>query len=108
MRKIKRSGMLVYFDTRPLLERLSPQDVKELLLALLDYAENGVVPSFQKEALSCCWPLLASRMDADRERYEQRVESNRRAARARWAAHMTENTEAGEETESACMQLDAI
>ena len=45
-------------------------------------------------------------MDADRERYQQRVESNRRAARARWAAHMTEDMET--EEECPCMQTDAI
>lgn len=97
MTQIKRSGILMYFDMKPVLERLSDHEVKELLLAILDYGENGVVPEFHSATLACFWPLLASRMDADRERYQQRVESNRRAARARWAAHMTEDMETEEE-----------
>ena len=80
MTQIKRSGILMYFDMKPVLERLSDHEVKELLLAILDYGENGVVPEFHSATLACFWPLLASRMDADRERYQQRVESNRRAA----------------------------
>ncbi len=106
MTQIKRSGILMYFDMKPVLERLSDHEVKELLLAILDYGENGVVPEFHSATLPCFWPLLASRMDADRERYQQRVESNRRAARARWAAHMTEDMET--EEECPCMQTDAI
>ena len=66
MTQIKRSGILMYFDMKPVLERLSDHE----------------------------------------ERYQQRVESNRRAARARWAAHMTEDMET--EEECPCMQTDAI
>lgn len=69
MTQIKRSGILMYFDMKPVLERLSDHEVKELLLAILDYGENGVVPEFHSATLACFWPLLASRMDADRERY---------------------------------------
>ena len=46
MTQIKRSGILMYFDMKPVLERLSDHEVKELLLAILDYGENGVVPEF--------------------------------------------------------------
>ena len=106
MTQIKRSGILMYFDMKPVLERLSDHEAKELLLAILDYGENGVEPEFRSATLACFGPLLASRMDADMERYQQRVESNRRAARARWAAHMTEDMET--EEECPCMQTDAI
>lgn len=106
MTQIKRSGILMYFDMKPVLERLSDHEARELLLAILDYGENGVEPEFRSATLACFWPLLASRMDADMERYQQRVESNRRAARARWAAHMTEDMET--EEECPCMQTDAI
>ena len=64
MTQIKRSGILMYFDMKPVLERLSDHEVKELLLAILDYGENGVVPEFHSATLACFWPLLASRMDA--------------------------------------------
>ena len=37
MTQIKRSGILMYFDMKPVLERLSDHEVKELLLAILDY-----------------------------------------------------------------------
>ena len=106
MTQIKRAGIVMYFDMRPVVEKLSDHEAKELLLAILDYGENGVMPEFRSATLECCWPLLASRMDADRERYRQRVESNRRAARARWAAHLAEDMET--ETECTGMQTDAI
>ena len=60
MTQIKRSGILMYFDMKPVLERLSDHEVKELLLAILDYGENGVVPEFHSATLACFWPLLAS------------------------------------------------
>lgn len=59
MTQIKRSGILMYFDMKPVLERLSDHEVKELLLAILDYGENGVVPEFHSahwRASGRCWP----------------------------------------------------
>lgn len=98
MENKKRSGMVLYFDMRSLFERLSAEETKELLLAIMDYAENGVVPTFRCEKLDCFWPLLTSRMDADRDRYERRVAASRRAAYIRWAAHEEEMSSEEEDT----------
>lgn len=68
----KQPGVMLYFDIRPSLKRLSTQEKGELFEAILDYGEFGVVPDLDG-LLGIAWDFIQPRLDRDRERYGARV-----------------------------------
>lgn len=84
MSEKKRPGMILYFELRSIFEALPGDKCRNLLLAMMDYAENGVVPDDLDPALVYIWPVIRFRLDADDQRYQSRVQAARRAALIRW------------------------
>ena len=57
---------------------LPPEQVGELMFALMDYQETGEVPDLPKgSALAMCFSFIKKRMDKDNSKYEERCERNR-------------------------------
>ena len=56
----KRPGVLLYFDIRNGMKRLSTSDKGRLFDAILDYAENGVVPDFEG-GLGVAWDFIVQK-----------------------------------------------
>lgn len=83
MAEKERPGVMVYFDLRPCLKRLSLEDKGFLLEAILDYAQYGAPPELDGMA-GVAWDFIRPRIDRDAERYEEIVENKRKAARKRW------------------------
>jgi hypothetical protein len=79
----KQPGVMLYFDRCSALKRVSYEDKGRLLEAILEYGEHGVVPDFDG-VLGLAWDFIRPGLDKDRERYERRVESAKRAANTRW------------------------
>ena len=50
---MSKPGVVVYFDIRPCIARLSLSEKGQLFDAILDYAENGVEPEIDG-GLRCC------------------------------------------------------
>lgn len=87
MKKRKRPGVMVYFETKHCIQRLNLEEVGQLFLAILDYAENGITPTFSEEnSLSLCiaWDVVKPKIDADNERYLEVCEKRKKAASDRW------------------------
>ena len=78
-----RPGIMLYFDVRPCLKRLTMEQQGELFNAILDFGENGVVPSFDG-LLGIAWDFIEPRLVRDNERYEKTVSARRAAAQSRW------------------------
>lgn len=78
-----RPGIMLYFDVRPCLKRLTMEQQGELFNAILDFGENGVVPSFDG-LLGIAWDFIEPRLVRDNERYEKTVSARRAAAHSRW------------------------
>lgn len=78
-----RPGIMLYFDVRPCLKRLTMEQQGELFNAILDFGENGVVPSFDG-VLGVAWDFIMPRLVRDNERYEKTVSARRAAAQSRW------------------------
>lgn len=91
-----RPGVMLYFDFRPGLKRLPPEQRCVVYEAILDYAESGIIPAFDDPASEMFWEMVRPRLDADAEAYMQKVEKRRNAANSRWNA-----------VESTNMQMDA-
>lgn len=69
-------GVMIYRGSRELFEQLSPEAVKTLLLAMLDYdGENG--PTSEDPMLRLAWAAIRERLDHDRESYEQSCLTNK-------------------------------
>lgn len=57
---------------------LPPEQVGELMFALIDYQETGEVPDLPKgSALAMCFSFIKARMDKDNSKYEEKCERNR-------------------------------
>ena len=80
----KRPGMILYFELRSVFAHLSGENCRALLLAMMDYADNGLLPERLDPSLICVWDLIRARLDADDQRYQSRVQAARRAALIRW------------------------
>lgn len=68
-------GVMIYFDTRPFIQRLSVEEQGALFMAILDYAEKGVVPEFNGW-LEAVWQFMQPKLDSDDERYAENVRKN--------------------------------
>lgn len=79
----KRPGVLLYFDVRPSLRRLSLEEKGRLFEAILDYGELGEPPQFDG-MLGIAWDFIQPRLDVDADRYDQRCRQAQEAAQKRW------------------------
>lgn len=79
----KRPGVLLYFDVRPSLRRLSLEEKGQLFEAILDYGELGEPPQFDG-MLGIAWDFIQPRLDVDADRYDQRCRQAQEAAQKRW------------------------
>lgn len=75
---------MLYFDLRPALRRLSPEERGLLFEAILDYGEHGVLPEFDG-GLGIAWDFIQPRIDQDAMRYEEKLLKNRYAVYVREA-----------------------
>lgn len=79
----KQPGVMLYFDVRPCLARLTAEEQGRLFNAILNYGEEGLEPGFDG-MLGIAWDFIRPRLERDRERYEERVRQCEEAARRRW------------------------
>ena len=77
-------GVILYFDVRPCLKRLSDEEKGRLFEAILEYGENGVDPNFEG-MLGIAWDFIQPSIDRDSNRYDHQVSQKRYAAYVREA-----------------------
>lgn len=80
---------MLYWETFDVLESLVDGDAKQMLAAIRQYSQYGVLPDFSDNAiLNTLWLLIRPKLDADTERYE-RIREKRREAGLASAAKRT-------------------
>ena len=85
MEKIKqRPGVMVYFHLTEPLRCLPREDFADLMWAVLDYAQYGVLPQFENPMLQMSWGYLQHAADVDKERYALRCQNAKSAIQKRW------------------------
>ena len=89
-------GVMLYFEIRPCLDRLTMDEQGQLFNAILNYGEEGIEPNFNY-MLGIAWDFIKPRLDRDRERYQEICQKRTEAAQARWEAYYA-NAENGEQT----------
>ena len=84
--KKEKPGVMLYFELRPVLRRLSTEQCGKLLRAIMDYAQDGIAPDFGEDT------ALEARIDADTERYYMMSQARQEAAKKRWVNTVDANT----------------
>lgn len=79
----KKPGVMLYFEMRPCLRRLTDAEKGRLLEAILDYGEEGKAPELKGMA-ALAWDFIRPRLDRDAERYRALCEKNRLLTDKRW------------------------
>ena len=100
----QKPGVMIYFDICDALELLTNEQRGQIMMAILDYGENGIFPEFEDAALAMCWAFVKKRLDADDERYRKATEQRANAARKRWQKKEKSETDS---TECEAMRNDA-
>lgn len=88
----KQPGVMLYFEIRPCLARLTMDDQGRLFNAILNYGEFGVEPGFEY-MLGVAWDFIKPRLDRDREHYEEVCEKRRQAVLTRWGTDRADTNE---------------
>lgn len=78
-----RPGVLFRFELLDAIEQLDPADTGRLFVGALRYGERGEMPNFQNPLLSIVWAMLKPSIDADGERYAEKVLQTRYATYVR-------------------------
>ena len=85
----QRPGVMVYFHLTEPLRCLPREDFADLMWAVLDYAQYGVLPQFENPMLQMSWGYLQHAADVDKERYEERCAQAKVASAKRWGKDAT-------------------
>lgn len=91
----KRPGVMLYFDTRPCLRRLTMDERGVLFEAILDYGEFGVVPELDG-MVGVAWDFIRPKIDRDAEHYEEIAQKRTEAIRSRWERERQKNADTNE------------
>jgi len=86
-------GVMLYFEIRPCLSRLSMEEQGLLFNAILDYGEDGTEPDFEY-MLGIAWDFIKPRLERDKLRYEEICRKRTEAARIRWDAERANASDA--------------
>lgn len=79
------SGVMLYFDDwRPLMQRLSVEEVGELVKAVMTFAENGEIPT-TTAMVGLAFDLLTPKITRDAENYHSKCVDNMYAVYCREA-----------------------
>ena len=70
-------SMLFYYEWAEICEDLTDEEFGSMVRAAVDYAKNGVNPTFSDRALKACWKAIKKAIDRNLVRYAKQVEANR-------------------------------
>ena len=85
----KPKAVYLYLDNFKHLKKMSAEDIGQLMIALMDYAEDGSLPDFSENmTLDVLFGMMSEQIDRDFEKYAQTCETRSKAAKtaaqARW------------------------
>ena len=67
---MSKPGVMLYWPTFDVLEKMASGDAKTMLSAIRKYAQYGEMPEFEEySALDIMWPIIRDAIDKDEARY---------------------------------------
>ncbi len=105
----KKKSFLVYYDMIEQLDVLTDVEVCMLFRAVILFAKEGVIPTFDDKALTVLFLGMKSQIERDAQRYQERCNKNRNAANNRWRKDNIISSQQTKTDANACnrMQTDA-
>lgn len=100
---MERKSVMLYFDRLTMLDVMNKEDIADLFLAILSYAQNGKLPNCNP-VVSVAFASMKQKLDEDTAKYNERVEARARAGKLGGRG----NKKAPSETESAPLPLEEI
>lgn len=85
-------GIMFYFNYREPLNNLSMEERGQLLTALLDYGNNGILPDFNG-SLKMIFDCIKPTVDTDIEKYKNRCQRNKENISKRYERTQSNTTE---------------
>lgn len=79
----QRPGIMIRFSSLEAIKLLSAEDAGRLFVGLLEYGQSGIEPDGFDGALKIVWSFLRPEIDADGERYHEKILQSRYAAYCR-------------------------
>ena len=79
----QRPGIMIRFSSLEAIKLLSAEDAGRLFVGLLEYGQSGTEPEGFDGALKIVWSFLRPEIDADGERYHEKILQSRYAAYCR-------------------------
>ena len=89
----ERPGVMVYFHLFDMLKLMEPQQVGEMMLALMAYAKDGTEPCFAEQVMQVVWVSMKNASDVDKDRYAERCKNAKAAIEKRWNKENTDEYE---------------
>ena len=80
----ERPGVMLYFHLFDMLKLMDPQQVGEMMLALMAYARDGVEPQFREQVMQIVWVNMKNASDVDKVNYEIKRQRAIKGANKRW------------------------
>lgn len=77
-----RPGIMLYFDILEPIRILPDSDKGRLLVAMLEYGQDGIVPEFDG-MLALAWGFVKPKIDRDKESYDRQIQQKQYATFAR-------------------------
>ena len=77
-----RPGIMLYFDILEPIRVLPDSDKGRLLVAMLEYGQDGIVPDFDG-MLALAWGFVKPKIDRDKESYDKQIQQKQYASFAR-------------------------
>lgn len=77
-----RPGIMLYFDILEPIRVLPDSDKGRLLVAMLEYGQDGIVPEFDG-MLALAWGFVKPKIDRDKESYDRQIQQKQYATFAR-------------------------
>ena len=79
-----RKSLLIHHDLYPVIEMLTDDEAGLILKALFAYDVDGEITEFGDRMLQSTYMRITECLDRNREKYDEAVERNRKAALKRW------------------------
>ena len=93
MAEKKPGSMVIHLDQAGMLRMLSDKERGQLLLALIDYAQDGELPQHFKGRAALAFDVMRRAVDRNVARYNETCERNRALAMKRWHPEEAEGCE---------------
>ena len=80
----QRPGVMIYHEILVPMQHLEDEQKGKLFNAILEFSALGTEPEFESSELAIAWGFIRPKLEHDFNKYVEKVERNRRAAKKRW------------------------